>query len=180
MGCHFLVQVKGNCRKLWAVIAMHTALSMPMSTCEYYEEEHGRQIHRRVELFDNQAELPKGWNGIQRLVKVRRWGTRNKKNFHEVTFYVLSNPINSAAVAAKAIQGHWSIENNLHWIKDVNLKEDDMTMKNKNAITLLVYLNDIAINTLKAAGHKPLKNTFAKFANKVKELIKLFDVNIKS
>lgn len=173
--CHFLVQVKRNCRKLWETIALYTALAQPVSTCEYYQEEHGRQVYRRVELYDNQALLPQGWNGIRRLVKVRRWGTRNKKDFHEVTFFVLSKSLDSAAVVAKAIQQHWSIENNLHWVKDVNLREDDTTLKDKNMVSLLVYMNNVALNILKAAGYKSNKDTFAKFANKVNELIKLFE-----
>lgn len=176
LGCHFLAQVKGNCRKLWAIIALHTALCQPISTCEYYECEHGREIFRRVELYDNQAQLPEGWNGIKRLIKVRRWGTRKGKPFEESAFYVLSKPIDSALIAARAIQGHWSIENKLHWIKDVNLKEDDMTINDRNAVALVVYLNNIALNTLRQAGYKPVKNTFAKFANKVNELIKLFQI----
>ncbi len=155
-------------------MALYTALCQPISTCEYYEEEHGRQVYRRIELYDNQTQIPKGWNGITRFVKVRRWGTRKNKPFHEVSFYVLSKPINSALIVARAIQGHWGIENELHWVKDVNLGEDDMTPNNKNTVALLVYLNNIAINTLKASGFKPIKNTFAKFANKVNELIKLF------
>ena len=173
-------QVKGNCRKLLSTIALHTALATPISTAEYYDDEHGRQVHRCVELYDNQADLPKGWNGIVRLVKVRRWGTRNKKPFHELSFYVLSKPLNSAATVAIAIQGHWTIENKLHWIKDVNMGEDDMTLEGKNAVALLVYLNNLAFNTLKVAGYKPIKDTFAKFANKVKELIKLFDLKIQT
>lgn len=71
--CHFLAQVKRNCLRLWETIALYTALAQPIYTCEYYEEGHGRQ----VELYENHAQLPKGWNGIQRLVKVRRWGTSN-------------------------------------------------------------------------------------------------------
>jgi len=172
--CHFLVQVKGNCRKLWGNIALYTALATPITTCEYYENSHGNQIHRQVEVYTNNAILPKGWNGIKRLVKVRRWGFRNNKPFHEVTFFVLSKPINNAAVIAKAIQEHWSVENKLHWIKDVNMGEDFMTLRNKNAAANLAYLNNTAINILKCAGYKPTKDTFAKITNNVKELYKLF------
>jgi predicted transposase YbfD/YdcC len=43
------------------------------------------------------------------------------------------------------------IENNLHWVKDVNMGEDDMTLLNKNMVSLLVYLNNIALNVLKMA-----------------------------
>ena len=49
-----------------------------------------------------------------------------------------------------------------------------MTLKNKNAVALVVHLNNTAINSLRNAGYKPTKDTFAKFANKVNELITLF------
>jgi hypothetical protein len=175
--CHFLAQVKQNCRTLWETIALYTALAMPISTCEYYEEGHGREVFRRVELYENNAQLPKGWNGIQRLVKVRRWGLRNDKTFEERSFYVLSKPINSAILVAEAIQGHWDIENKFHWIKDVNMGEDDMSIKTPSTAAILVYLNNTAYNLLKIRGYKPVKDTFAKIANKVIELYKLFEKN---
>lgn len=174
LGCHFLAQVKGNCRRLWAEIALFTALTTPISTCEYYENKHGYEITRRIELYANKIDLPKGWNGIQRFAKVRRWGTRNGKDFHELSFYVLSKPIHSAAIVAKGIQGHWSVENNLHWMKDVNLGEDDMSFKQPKSAAILAYLNNVAINILWNAGLKPTKDTFAKISNKVNELFKLF------
>jgi len=139
---------KGNCRTLWATIALFTALTRPISTCEYYEDKHGYQVHRCVELYINKAE---------------RWGTREDKPFHEVSFYALSKPINSAAIVAKAVQGHWSVENNLHWMKDVNMGEDDMSIKNPESAAILAYFNNVAVNILNKAGLKPTK-----------ELIKLF------
>ena len=175
VGCHFLCQVKRNCRKLWESIALYTALSHPIASCEYYDNSHGYQVNRRIELYDNQADIPFGWNGIQRLVKVRRWGYRAEEFFDERAFYVLSKPIDSAAVVANAIQGHWSVENNLYWIKDVNLGEDDMTLTDPGMATILAYLNNVAINILARAGRKPSKDTFAKISNKVNELIKLFN-----
>ena len=175
LNCHFLGQLKGNCRKLFAQVALFTALTKPISSCEYYEDKHGYQVYRQVELYSNKADLPKGWNGIQRLVKVRRYGWRNQKQFHEVSFYVLSKPLNSAALVAKIIQGHWAIENQLHWLKDVNLGEDNMTLKKPKAAILLAYLNNTAVNILQQAGRRPTKDTFARISNKVKELIKLFN-----
>lgn len=177
LDCHFLGQVKANCPALYAQVALFTALTQPITSCEYYEDKHGYQVNRQVELYVNKADLPKGWNGIQRLVKVRRYGIRDQKEFHEVSFYILSKPLNSAAMVAKAIQGHWSIENKLHWIKDVNLGEDDMTLSQPKAAIILAYLNNTAINVLRKAGRKPTKDTFAQISNKVKELVKLFKNN---
>lgn len=174
IGCHFLAQVKRNCRKLWETIALYTALANPISTCEYYEDQHGYQVYRRIELYVNNTQLPKGWNGIKRFVKVRRWGTRENKPFEEVSFYALSKPLNSARIVAKAVQGHWSVENNLHWVKDVNLGEDDMSLRTPHTATILAYLNNAAFNLLQSQGIKPTKDNFAKFSNKVNELYKLF------
>lgn len=119
--------------------------------------------------------MPKGWNGITRLVKVRRWGIRGEKPFEELSFYALSKPINSAAIVAHAIQNHWSIENCLHWIKDVNFGEDDMTLTSPKESVILAYLNNIAYNILRVKGLKPTKDTLARFSNKVYELNKLFN-----
>lgn len=175
LNCHFLAQIKRNCRKLWETIALFTAFCEPISTCEYYQSEQGREVYRRVELYENKATLPKGWNGIERFVKVRRWGIREQKPFHHVAFYALSKPINSALIVARAIQGHWSIENDLHCVKDVCLGEDDTTCQSHNQATLLAYFNNTALNILRDKGYKPCKDTFAKFANKVNELSKLFN-----
>ena len=174
IGCHFLAQLKGNCPSLWEKVVLFTALNMPLSTCEYYQDQHGYQVNRRIELYPNNAQLPKGWNGITRLVKVRRWGMRENKPFDELSFYLLSKPLNSAATVAMAIQKHWSIENNLHWVKDVNFGEDDMTLKKPKNAAILALLNNTAFNILKMNGLKPTKDTFAKISNKVNELIKLF------
>lgn len=146
----------------------------PISTHEYHEQAGKGSIYRQVELYPNNGQLPKGWNGIERIIKVRRWGTRQGKTFDNLSYFVLSKPINSATVIAQAIQQHWTIENNLHWVKDVLIKEDFMTLQLKNTVALLAYLNNAALNFLRLAGHKPTKDTFAKFTNKVKELYKLF------
>ena len=174
--CHFLVQVKRICRTLWETIALYTALGMPISTCEYYDDKGGYTVTRRVELYTNKgAELPKGWKGIVRFVKLRRWGIRDGKPFDELSFYVLSKPLDSAAVVATAIREHWSVENKLHWIKDVNLGEDDMTLRQPKTAAILAFLNNMACNILKMIGLKPTKDTFAKLSNKVNELYSLFN-----
>lgn len=170
----YLVQVKGNSPALLQKIKLQTALTSPISICEYYENANGNEIYRNVQLFENKDVMPKGWNGISRLIKVRRWGVRNKQPFEYLGYYILSKPINSALIVARAIQFHWSIENNLHWVKDAILGEDFTTVKDKNMLPLLSHFNSFALNLLRSAGYKPSKDTFALFANKVKELIRLF------
>jgi predicted transposase YbfD/YdcC len=177
MSLSFLAQVKRNARRLWENIALYTALCKPISTCEYYDDSHGREVHRRVELFENKIGMPTGWNHIERIVKVRRWGNRDQKQFHEVSFYILSKPINSAFEVAMAIQNHWSIENKPHWIKDVNLGEDQMSINNHNSVAIIAYLNNMALNTIRKAGLEPTKDTFARITNKVNQLAKMLNIS---
>ncbi len=135
LDCDFLCQVKRNCKKLYETCALHVATSPPLAVFEYYEESHGNQIYRKFWLVENKTAMPKGWNGIEKVIKVRRWGLRSGKEFEQTAYYITSKPIYSAQVADKAIRGHWGIENLLHWIKDVHLREDHTTLRNAKQVT---------------------------------------------
>lgn len=149
---------------------------MPISTCETYEKGHGREEFRHISLYYAPDDLPKGWNGIKRVVKVRRWGTRDKKPYSHTHYYILSKSFFHAKVVAKGIRNHWGIENNLHWVKDVILGEDDMAISNQHDATVVGLFNTIAMNLLRIRGLKPTKDIFTLFANKIKELYKLLQI----
>jgi len=174
INCDFLIQLKRNCRKLLSNITLYCALTNPKSVYEYYEKDHGNEIYRCVELYDVPDDvIPEGWNGIKRIIKVRRWGYRRQKRFEETAFFMHSNADTKVHVLANAIQGHWSIENQLHWTKDVIMGEDAMSLKTKNAMVSIAFLNNVALNIIRAAGEKPIKDTFAKYSNNIGRLNKL-------
>jgi predicted transposase YbfD/YdcC len=177
--CDFLIPVKKNCPKLYAAIHLYMLSAQPVSCYETQDKGHGRTEWRHIELFVNckSAKLPKSWKGIQRLAKVRHWGFRQGKPFDHTAVYILSKPLNCAQSVAKGIRGHWGIENGLHWTKDVILGEDDMKMKQANMATTVSYFNTIALNLIRLNGYKPIKNTFAIFTNKIKELNNLFNIS---
>ncbi|MEY3554685.1 MAG: hypothetical protein RLZZ580_738, partial [Cyanobacteriota bacterium] len=56
-------------------------------------------------------------------IKVERRGSRGDKTYEETAYYI-SSLTESAQVFAKIIRGHWKIENQLHWVKDVIFEED--------------------------------------------------------
>ena len=172
-GLDFLIQLKSNCNKLFAHIALYTALEMPISTSQSYEKHHGREEYRHISLYVAPPDMPKGWNGIQRVVKLRRWGMRNHKPYDHTHYYILSKPFSHAQVVAKGIRNHWGIENNLHWVKDVVMGEDNMPIHNPHDASVVAVFNTVALNILRIAGYKPSKDTFALFANKVKKLYNL-------
>lgn len=50
---------------------------------------------------------------------------------------------------AKANRGHWGIENSVHWLLDVTLKEDDSRARSGHAAQNLATLRRLALNALK-------------------------------
>ncbi|MDT0499340.1 transposase, partial [Algiphilus sp. W345] len=64
---------------------------------------------------------------------------------HETAFYVCTRAL-SAPQAARAIRGHWTIENSLHYIRDVTLREDHCRVRHNPGV--LARLRTLALNVL--------------------------------
>jgi len=58
----------------------------------------------------------------------------------------------SAEIFASKIRGHWLIENQLHWVKDVVFKEDIWPRHNYIGVTNLSLLTTIALNLYRFLG----------------------------
>jgi predicted transposase YbfD/YdcC len=50
---------------------------------------------------------------------------------------------------AHAIRSHWRIENSLHWVLDVVFHEDNLRVRDRNAVQNLAMLNRLAVSVLK-------------------------------
>ena len=63
--------------------------------------------------------------------------------------YFITSLSQEAQEIADYIRGHWSIENQLHWVLDVNFNEDDSRIRKDNAPENLAIIRHIAVNLLK-------------------------------
>lgn len=81
-------------------------------------QEHGRSETRYYEMLSNIQELidPEGkWEKLNSVGRVDYLRVEsNGKSTLERRYYISSLP-NNAELLAKAIRGHWNIENSLHW-----------------------------------------------------------------
>jgi len=86
-------------------------------------------------------------------------------------YYIASREMTPEALA-KAVRAHWAVENQLHWMLDVNFSEDACMVKKDNAPKILslirrVVLNMISLDTTQPAFAKKKlsKRQKRKFAN---------------
>jgi predicted transposase YbfD/YdcC len=56
------------------------------------------------------------------------------------------------ALLARWIRGHWSIENRLHWVRDVTFDEDRSTARTGHAPQVMSALRNLAITALRLSG----------------------------
>ena len=79
--------------------------------------------------------------------------TRNYREINgEVSIqekYYISDLKLSGEEFARVVRGHWSIENNLHWILDVHFREDWSLCKQENALKNLSTIRKICYNLTK-------------------------------
>ncbi|WP_193921729.1 ISAs1 family transposase [Desmonostoc muscorum] len=133
-----------------------------------------RLTTRTVEVFDDLNGIDLSWAGIKSLIRVERTGTRGGQPYHEVVCYI-SSLIHPAREFARGIRGHWSIENRLHWIKDVVMKEDDSKIRMGNAPANLSILRAIAINILRRNGHLSITIAQRFISNDIDKLLALVE-----
>jgi predicted transposase YbfD/YdcC len=167
-GNALLVRVKDNQPSLHAALAELCAEQRPSSSDETVDRRrHGRQEHRRVEVFDTAGRLDAPWQTLVACVaRVSRltytkdtrsglWPTR------EETGYYACQIRRDAKSLAHAIRAHWGIENRDHYVRDVALGEDGSRIRSSPGV--MARLRSVALNILRANGVQNIRQ--ALYAN---------------
>jgi hypothetical protein len=151
------VRVKDNQPRLRDALAALCAEREPVDRHETADRgRHGRQEHRRVEVFAAADRLPPEWRGtIACAARVSRlsWCKDTRAGLwrprREVAYYVSQVPL-GAADFGRAVRAHWGIENRDHHVRDRTLREDDSRIRRKPGI--FARLRSFALNILRAGG----------------------------
>ncbi len=111
---------RGGNQKTLLKTAQHCAQTQsPLRTFQESDLSHGRQVERTIRLFAASYQLQSQWKSLNTFVAVNRQGLRDGKPFNSDSWYMLSQII-PASQAAGLIRSHRaSVENQIHWVKDV-------------------------------------------------------------
>jgi predicted transposase YbfD/YdcC len=122
------------------------------SSCD---AEHGRIETRETFATDDIGWLKErhDWKGLNSIVMVVSSRETAKGVEKERRFYISSLPADADKLAA-AIRAHWEVENSLHWVLDVNFRDDDCRIRKKNAPANFSSVKRATINALKKAPGK--------------------------
>jgi predicted transposase YbfD/YdcC len=163
-GNALLVRVKENQPTLYAALAGLCTEQRPFSSDETVDRRrHGRQEHRRVEVFDTAGHLDAPWQTLIACVaRVSRltytkdtrsglWPTR------EETGYYACQIRRDAKSLAHAIRAHWGIENRAHYVRDATLGEDASRIRNRPDV--MARIRSVALNILRANGVQNIRQT---------------------
>jgi predicted transposase YbfD/YdcC len=163
-GGDYVLAVKDNQPSLHAEIqaAFAATEKSPCSSWHTYTteaNEHGREEQRRVRVLPAADHLPMSqfvaWAGLWTLVMVVRVVTNRTTGVTstEAAYFISSLRPNARRIG-RAIRGHWSIENGLHWVLDVVFREDARRLYERTAAANTAFLNRLALSLLRGDSNK--------------------------
>ena len=84
------------------------------------------------------------WKGLKTIAIVTSLCLRDGKETIEVRYYISSLAMGVKELA-RAVRGHWGIENTCHWVLDVTYREDESRIREKLLRENMAWLNRFAI-----------------------------------
>jgi len=131
------------CKDLpWAEVPGHSTLTTG----------HGRRARRTIKVVQAPAWVQ--FPGARQIAQIRRTVTRAGKRTVEVVYVITSADHQAAPPATLAawVKGHWAIENQLHWVRDVTYDEDRSQVRTGHAPRVMATFRNAAISLLRMTG----------------------------
>jgi predicted transposase YbfD/YdcC len=149
-GGDYVFTIKGNQPTLYAACKRLPWREVPARRLT--STGHGRRVTRTIKVVTAPAWI--GFHGAAQVAQLRRTVTRQGKKTVEVVYLITSADVRTAPPATLAVwvQGHWGIENRLHWVRDVTFDEDRSQVRAGAAPQVMATLRNLVISLLRLAG----------------------------
>lgn len=146
----YILAVKQNQATLYQEIAGAFAHQKPQYEITKVEGDHGRIEQRTCSVINQLRWIgeKEKWEGLQSIIKIDAKREINGEESFETRYYISSLPKDASYFNA-AIRKHWGIENNLHWVLDVQFREDESRKRKDNSAENFAIIRRIALNKIK-------------------------------
>ena len=114
------------------------------------EKGHGREEMRTYLQLPAPEKLPgfMRWKGLKSVGVVTSRCLRDGKESIEVRYYISSLTVDVKRFA-RAVRGHWGIENSCHWSLDLTFREDESRLRARNLREHFAWLSRFALSLFK-------------------------------
>lgn len=155
-GADYVLGLKGNQGTLHddAKLYFEDCLASEFKDIEYdYHEtidgDHGRIETRRYWTVSSDWIPDRAlWKNLSAIVMVQRERYVNGTTSMETSYYLTSLKSDAECVA-RAVRGHWGIENSLHWVLDIAFREDESRIRKDHAPANFAIIRHMALNLLR-------------------------------
>jgi predicted transposase YbfD/YdcC len=153
-GAHWVLTVKGNQPNLYAQLRALPWRAVPDGD-RLEDRGHGRREIRTIKVLTlaEGIDFPHAAQAIR--IRRRRHDLDQPRRWTTETVYAITD---LAAHHGKPdrlagyVRGHWSIENKIHWVRDVTYDEDRSQIRTGTGPQVMAALRNLAISALRLAG----------------------------
>jgi predicted transposase YbfD/YdcC len=143
-------------------------------TAQTLDKGHGRIEQRRLTASSALNDYL-DWPYVGQVLKMERetYNCRQQHTRSEIVYGITSLPAAKADAARlmALVRNHWSIENGLHYRRDVTFQEDACRMKSRMAAQVLAVLNNLAIGVIRHLGWNNAAEARRFFAARIGEAL---------
>jgi predicted transposase YbfD/YdcC len=163
LGGDYLLATKDNQKTAHAEIQLYfdDAPAAEIDTLTEVEKGHGRietrrhLVSQRVDWMSGKRRYPDEprFKGLSTIAMIETRIETGAEVRIERRCYI-SSRILTANAFAEAARAHWGIENGLHWVLDVQFKEDQSRLRRGHGATNMAMVRHLALNLIRAMPGK--------------------------
>jgi predicted transposase YbfD/YdcC len=162
-GADYVLALKGNQPTLHATVVGAFAdaartdrerwIPAEQDHAQTWDKGHGRLERRRYTALSDPDLLAcldptHAWPGLRSVVQVEAERRRGTQRSVETRYYLASLPPEAARLG-QVIRAHWQVENCLHWVLDVQFREDACRARVGHEAQNFALLRHLALNLLR-------------------------------
>lgn len=153
-GGDYVLGLKGNqgnlheaVEEFFTTASAHHFAGVAHDFMQEVDKDHGRLEVRRYWITDDLRTLPEvqSWKRLRSVGMVERTCWQGDTQTFERRYFI-SSIAADAKPFARAVRGHWGVENHLHWRLDVVLGDDASRIRKGNGPAIMTTLRHLSVN----------------------------------
>ena len=108
------------------------------------------------------------WPGLRQVLKLERKVTHKRRGTSwQETAYAITSLGAEEASAAELLElwrGHWGIENKLHWVRDVQYREDKLPVRKGQIPQVMAAFRNAVLSLMRLRGEPNIAAACRRFA----------------